>query len=179
MVANMTTCVGASFVLALSVGLGSVPVAYAQMFAYPTKGQDQAQQRKDEFECTQWAQQQSGFDPNRPPQQVQVQASAAPSQCYSSGGTVRGAGRGAALGAVGGAIGGNAGRGAAIGAGVGALGGTMRRNNARRECEEWERQQAQQQQNAQAQANAQWEQGRATFDRAWSACMEGRGYRVQ
>jgi hypothetical protein len=179
MFVRVITCKGAPLVLALTVALGTVQSAFAQLFAYPTAGQDQAQQSKDDQQCRQWAQQQSGFDPNRPPAQVQVQGSAPPSQCYSSGGTLRGAGRGAALGAVGGAIGGNAGRGAAIGAGVGALGGTMRRNSARRECEEWERQQQQMQQNAQQQANAQHSQGRDTFDRAWTACMEGRDYRVQ
>lgn len=179
MFVTVTTCKRAGWVLALSLGLGSAPSAFAQLFAYPMGGQDQAQQQKDEFECTQWAQGQSGFNPNSPPPQVQVQASSAPSGCFTDAGTGRGAARGAALGAVGGAIGGSAGRGAAIGAGVGALGGTMRRNSAERECEAWEQQQSQQQQNAQQQANAQHEQGRQTFDRAWTACMEGRNYRVQ
>lgn len=75
----------------------------------------------------------------------------------SQGGVVRGGARGAAAGAVVGAIAGDAGKGAAAGAAGGALIGGMRRRDAQR-----------QQQGAQQQ-----------FQRAYFACLEGRGYTVR
>src|SRR2546426_10008403 len=100
--------------------------AGAEVFVYPKQGQGQDQFQKDQFECHNWAQGQTGFNPSQP---VQV-ASAPPQQ----GGAIRGGARGAALGAVGGAIGGDAGKGAAIGAGVGAAAGLMRQGRAHREA---------------------------------------------
>lgn len=75
----------------------------------------------------------------------------------TQGGAVRGAARGAAAGAVVGAIAGDAGTGAAAGAAGGALLGGMRRRDAAR------------QQSAATDA----------FDRAWAACLQGRGYTVR
>ena len=37
--------------------------AQAKQFAYPTKGQTQQQQQRDQNECVAWAKGQSGFDP--------------------------------------------------------------------------------------------------------------------
>src|ERR1700743_2881499 len=86
----------------------TIPVAAAQSFYYPSRGQDSAQQAKDQSECGAWATQQSGYVPGAPP----------PAQA-PQGGVLRGGARGAAIGAIGGAIGGNAGKGAAIGAATG------------------------------------------------------------
>ena len=36
------------------------------IFAYPAKGQSQAQQDRDRYECHSWAVRQTGFDPTRP-----------------------------------------------------------------------------------------------------------------
>ena len=85
---------------------------------------------------------------------------------------LRGAMGGAALGAVGGAIGGDAVTGAAIGAGVGALFGGMRRM---RELDEERQMQA----NYYAQQQSAMAQGRGNYDRAFAACMAGRGYTVR
>src|SRR2546426_5812888 len=112
-----------STVLALLVLTGA---AGAEVFVYPKQGQGQDQFQKDQFDCHNWAQGQTGVNPSQP---VQV-ASAPPQQ----GGAIRGGARGAALGAVGGAIGGGAGKGAAIGAGVGAAAGLMRQGGAEREA---------------------------------------------
>jgi len=84
----------------------------------------------------------------------------------------RGAAGGAALGAVGGAIGGNAGEGPAIGAGVGALFGAMRRSRYMRAEE-------QAQQSYMAQQQSAMSQGRSNYERAFGACMAGRGYTVR
>ncbi len=135
--------------------------AFAEVFAYPKKGQTQQQFEQDQFACHKWAKDQTGIDPSKP----QGTAAAPPPQ---QGGAVRGAARGAAVGAIGGAIGGNAGKGAAIGAAVGGAGGAMRQGQQNQQAA-----QAQQQAQAQAQANM------ATYDRAYATCMEGRGYQVR
>jgi uncharacterized protein YcfJ len=84
---------------------------------------------------------------------------------------VGGAALGAGAGLVGGAIGGNVGRGAAIGAAAGGiLGGFRSRNQNNRNQEarqDWEHQQV-----------SQYQQGRNDFNRAFTACMSGRGYTI-
>ncbi len=71
------------------------------LMVYPAQGQSQEQQQRDEFECYNWAKQQSGFDCMAAPQATAL-------------GALGGAAPGAAIGGVGGAIAGNAGKGAAI-----------------------------------------------------------------
>ncbi len=151
-------------VLALIAG----PVLAQDLIVYPTKGQSQDQMEKDKFECYSWAKQQTGFDPMQTPQAT----APPPQQEAQQGGVVRGGARGAALGAVGGAIAGDAGKGAAIGAASGAMIGGMRRRDQQR------RQQQAQDQWAQQQA-AQYTQARNNYNRALSACLEGRGYTVK
>lgn len=133
-----------------------------QIFAYPQRGQSAEQQKRDEFECHQWAVQQSGVDPTA----ARTAQASPPSQGARGGPSVgRGATRGAAVGAVGGAIAGEAGKGAAIGAATGALFGGMRKADA----------QAQQQEQQQQVAA----QGSSAYTRAMGACLQGRGYTVQ
>ena len=139
----------------------------ADLYVYPQKGQSPEQQQKDQYECYAWAKQQTGFDPMAPPQAT----SPPPQQQAPQGGLVRGGARGAAVGAVGGAIGGDAGKGAAIGAATGALIGGMRRRDQRR-------QQAQAQANWENQQAAAYQQRRSEYNRAFGACMGGRGYTV-
>ena len=149
---QFTAFVLAGLMLASAHGLAQ------ELYVYPAKGQSQAQQDKDRYECHSWAVQQTGFDPSQPTSTAQ--GGSAPPQ----GGLVRGAARGAAVGAVGGAIAGNAGKGAAIGAGTGALIGGMRRADQRR----------QQQYQAASVSSDQ----RAAYNRAMTACLQGRGYTV-
>lgn len=138
------------------------------LYIYPQKGQSKEQQDKDRFDCYQWAKGQTGFDPMARP----TATSPPPQQEAQRGGVVRGGARGAAVGAVGGAIAGDAGKGAAIGAASGALIGGMRRREQRR-------QQAQAQENWEAQQQAQYNQNRSEYNRAYGACLEGRGYTVK
>jgi hypothetical protein len=151
---------------ALLMLLGST-VAGAQtndMFIYPAKGQSQAQQDKDRYECHSWAVQQTGFDPSRP----QTASAQAPQQYQPSKPHVlQGAGRGAALGAVGGAITGNAGKGAAAGAAMGGLAGGFRRRDERLS-------QADRQADREAAGNP----ARSAYMRAMATCLQGRGYTV-
>ena len=158
-------------VVALPVLLLTGSSRAQDIYAYPAKGQSQAQQDRDRYECHSWAVKQTGFDPSR------AQASA-PSPPPSNqplppqGHIVRGAGRGAALGAVGGAITGDAGKGAAAGAAMGGLAGGMRRRQQR-----LQQNQQQQQATSQAAANSQQSQ-RTAYHRAMAACLTGRGYTV-
>jgi hypothetical protein len=121
-----------------------------QVFVYPQKGQNQRQQDIDTAECTRWAKQQSGIDPNAPKQPDQVGTHAR--------GAAGGAAKGAAVGAAVGAIGGDAGKGAAAGAVVGGVGGRRRSKQAK--------------QTAEAETTN-------TYQRAFAACMDGRGYSVK
>lgn len=156
---------------ALAFGLLGQNVAAAQgMYAYPAKGQTPEQQSRDRGECHGWAVQQSGYDPSNP--QASASAAPPPASAPPQGGLVRGAARGAAVGAVGGAIAGDAGKGAAIGAASGGMIGGMRRRGQMRQ-QQYQQQQYQQQQQAAMQ------QGAEMYNRAFSACMQGRGYTVQ
>ena len=144
------------------------PTLGDDMFIYPNKGQSKQQQDKDKYECYNWAKQQTGFDPMAQPKAT----APPPPQGAPKGGVVRGAGRGALVGVTVGAIAGDAGKGAAIGAASGALiGGMRRRDQVRRQD------QAQQQWANQQAAN--YEHNRSNYNRAFSSCMEGRGYTVK
>jgi hypothetical protein len=145
-------------------------LAAAQAFVYPERGQNAQQQEQDSGACSRWAVQQSGFDPANP----RMAAAAPPPQqrVVGSGSLLRDAAGGAALGAAGGAIGGDAGKGAAIGAGVGAVFGGMRRSSQIQQEQQAYQSQAAQQQAAIA-------QGQSNYDRAFAACMAGRGYTVR
>ena len=136
--------------------------AEAGMVVYPAKGQSAEQQQKDEFECHQWAVQQTGYDPTRAQQapQQQTTQSGRPVAGGAAGGALVGAGIGS--------LSGKAGRGMAIGAGVGALAGGARRRQQ-------ERQQAAANQQAQATQQAQIDR----YNKAKQACLEGKGYSVK
>ncbi len=136
---------------------------------YPAKGQSQEQMEKDKFECYSWAKKQTGFDPMQVPQAT----APPPQQQQRSGGAVRGAAGGALAGAaIGKLSGGSASKGAAWGAAGGGLVGGMRHSRRRQ---------------ADQQAQQQWEQEQAAnyahqrnqYNRAFGACMEGRGYTVR
>jgi YMGG-like Gly-zipper len=147
-------------VAALATGILASAVQ-AEVFVYPKPGQSQDAFQKDQYECHNWAKQQTGFDPAKPPQ-----AAAAPPP--QQGGAVKGAARGAAVGAVGGAVAGDAGKGAAVGAAAGGTAGVMRQNSNNRAA-------AQASQQAQAQQQASY----GNYERAYSACLGGRGYTVK
>jgi hypothetical protein len=158
----------AAIVLSLVVATGATA---QEQFIYPSKGQSTQQQEKDKFDCYGWAKGQSGFDPMAPP----TPSTAPPSRGGRSvaGGAIGGGALGAGLGAVGGAIaGGKAGKGAAIGAATGGLlGGVSAAGanaSASRDYRDWERREA-----------TSYAAARAQYNRAFSACMEGRGYTVK
>lgn len=155
----MRTTIG--FAVFLVAFLLAGAVAAQQVFVFPAQGQTPEQQAQDEGTCNAWAVNQTGFNP------MHAGSAPPPSGQATQGGVARGAARGAATGAVIGGITGDAGRGAAAGAAGGAMVGGMRRRDQRRQ-QEAEAQAWQQQQNA----------ARDAWVRAYTACLEGKGYTV-
>ena len=153
--------------LAVLAGCISSPALSAGVIVYPANNQSAEQQKTDEGQCVSWASEQTGFDPTAP-----LETTAPPPQTQAPT-TSAGKGmlRGALAGLAVGAIAGDAGKGAAIGAGTGALIGGVRRadqvNDAYAQQDAWASEQA-----------AQYQQRQTDFNRAYSVCLQGRGYTV-
>ena len=124
----------------------------AEMYAYPDKGQSAKQQQRDKQECQKWATEQTGFSPSKSP---------------TAGGKLGGAAGGAAVGAARGAGEGEAGEGAARGALRGRLLSAIRRRREER------------QQDSGAEGGQPQQGTREDYDRAYGACLTGRGYSVK
>jgi hypothetical protein len=152
--------------------LAGAPALAQQNFVYPGKGQSPQQQQKDEFECHQWAVQQTGYDPANPRQQASAPPPPSGSAEPEAGSGAKGAVKGAVIGGVIGGIGGRGGEGAAAGA---VVGGIAARRSSRREAEQRQQYEQQQYQQQQAAANA---AGPNAYNRARVACLSGRGYTV-
>ena len=133
------------------------------VYVYPAKNQTDEQMARDKEECHDWAVKQTGVDPEK----LASEAATPPPKRESSSGAGSGLG-GAGLGTARGAMSGDAAGGAIRGVGIGRL---VRAAHARREMEE------------QHQASPQDYQQRKTqlqsYDRAFGACLTGRGYSVQ
>jgi hypothetical protein len=134
------------------------------IYVFPAKNQNQATQDKDDAACYKWAVEQSGVDPLNP-----TKVEAAKVDTSPDGTAVVGAAKGAAAGVAIGAIAGDAGKGAAIGAVVGGLAG--RRAKKAGDAQE-------QQANNQAAANQQTAMS-DSFKKAFTVCLEGKGYTVK
>jgi hypothetical protein len=135
-----------------------------KLFVYPSKGQSQQQQKADEFECYKWAMQQSGIDPLNLPKVTPPPAETGP-----TGGAVVGGAKGAVAGVAIGAVAGDAGKGAAVGAVAGGLSGRRAGKKA----------QKQQNQKAQTDAASKEQAMKDSFIKAFSACIEGKGYTLK
>lgn len=134
------------------------------LYVFPAKSQTAEQQEKDKSDCYTWAVQQTGYDPINPTVVTAKQVPAGP-----DGAGVAGAAGGAAVGAAIGAISGDTGKGAAIGAVSGAVLGRRRGNMAKASAQG-------QANNEAAQTNKNLEDG---FKKAFTACLEAKGYTVQ
>jgi uncharacterized protein YcfJ len=144
------------------VSLTLAPVALAHdLFIFPSNGQSQDQQDQDEFQCMRAATRQSGFDPMQTP-------TAATRPPETQGGVGQGALRGALLGTAVGAATGNTRQGARAGAVGGGLLGGMRRADSNAQQDQWAREQV-----------ANYQRDRNNWNRAFTACMESRGYTVR
>ncbi|MCF6264373.1 MAG: hypothetical protein L3J24_12410 [Xanthomonadales bacterium] len=131
--------------------------SYAGLVIYPANDQSPEQQQKDEGECHTWAISNSDYDPANPP------VAAAPEQTSGhTGSRLRGAARGALIAEV---ADGDAGKGAVAGA---VAGGSRERRSQRKAGNE-----------AQASADQAQQAGLNEYNKARSACLEGRGYSVK
>jgi len=137
----------------ISSSLGVIP--------FPSKGQSPSTQNQDEGTCYAWAKRQTGIDP------VAVASAPPPPSGPAVGGgeRVKGAAKGAIGGAAIGAIAGDTGK----GAGIGAVAGTMAGGRQARQNQQAKAQQAQDAKAATLQH----------FNKAFGACMEGKGYVVK
>lgn len=147
--------------ITLTMAMISLPASAQQIFIYPQRGQTVEQQQRDQGDCHIWAVQQSGFDP--------ATASPGVTTTQPQGSPLRGAVGGAVVGAIaGGIISGDPGKGAAIGATTGALFGGMRRRRSQQQITSQQQQQ-----------QAAFAQQQSNYRRAYSVCLQGRGYTVQ
>jgi len=136
------------------------------LFVYPPEGKTESERGQDDYQCYDWAKNETSYDPmnSNTPQKVE----AAPHAKAGSG--LRGALRGAARGAVIGEIVDDE---ASKGAQVGAATGVMRARSASRQAN-------QQAADAQNSANQQaYAQNQGNFKKAMSICLEARGYSVK
>ena len=136
-------------------------LAADDLYIYPAKNQTPEQQEQDKYSCYGFAKAQTGFDPMAAP----TTTAPAPEK---KGGALKGAAVGAAGGAAIGAISGDTGKGAGYGAAAGALIGGVRKRQSEKEQEQYQQQQQQTYQAA-----------RDGYNRAYGACLEGRGYTVK
>jgi len=147
--------------------------ADAEIFVYPSKGQDDKRLDRDRYECHNWAVAQSHYNPSEPHlaphQRIQVVAMPPPGQS-----TVAGAMTGAVIGA---AIGSprDTGEGAVAGAIVGAIAGASSEAARRQDGEQIDKRASAEQQSERARLERQ----ASDYRRAISACLEGRGYTVK
>jgi uncharacterized protein YcfJ len=156
-------------VMALQV-LWAVPLLGQDVVVFPAQGQSEEQMANDKNTCNEWAVKETGVNPAQP---QQVTEAPPPQNQGPSGARVKGAVRGAAIGAVAGEVANDdAGKGASAGAAAGVVAGGMKTRSARREQGQAQQEQAQQQEAAAAESSSE-------FNRAYSACMEGKGYTVK
>jgi hypothetical protein len=141
-----------------------------RMYIYPERGQSPQQQDRDRYDCFNWASAQTAFDPSRQPMARETREVVVPA--YAPGSVAL---AGAATGAVVGAAVSDPwhrGEGALIGAAAGTMLGAVAES-------------AQASQVRQVAASSQrraapgYEGKTAGFQRAMSACLEGRGYAVK
>ncbi len=156
--------------LAFAGGSQALATNVERPTVYPKNGQSPVQQGQDANGCRTWATQQTGVDPAYLEGQLSMVQSqdAGKRQMPIARGAIRGVAAGSALGAINGSMDDGTGKGAAMGVTAGAMRGLGKRIDTAREAKV---QQSQQQaQNLKDQY--------ATYNRAFSACMSGKGYSV-
>lgn len=151
--------------IGIATGIVGLVVAAAaaatEPVVYPAKGQSAQQQERDQYECHEWATKDTGVDPVALAEQKL--GTPAPEKKQGAGGAAASAGIGAARGA----MDGDAAAGAARGFGIGRM---IQVAKAKRQLRE--------QQSASAEQNSAVQEQLKTYDRAYAACLTGRGYTV-
>jgi len=151
-----------------------------RLFAYPQKDQSPEQHRQDDRACHGWATQSTGFDPAaaaRELNQIPLRAEAPPA--VDTGSQGKRAAKGAARGSIVGVLTGAPIRGAVVGATTSTLFGRRKQRKAEQERAAWEQNQQQQIERERAAAEAEYRYGMEDHRRAFTACMQARGYLVR
>lgn len=154
---------------AISSAAFAVP---GDLYVYPAGGQDDATLERDRYECYVWATAEAGFDPARdkavePAKLVRVPVGDNPNEGATTKGTLVGTIAGVAIG--------DSHEGAALGAVLGTLTGAVIEN----EGEKRARREARAEAEAILAENEALAAGHADYRRAFTACLEGRGYVVR
>jgi len=177
----MRRCKTTAITTTLAALVGSAAMSGTPI-VYPAKNQTAEQQKKDEGECNAWAKENTGVDPVvlASTSTAPAPAAAPPPPSGPNGSRARGAARGAAAGAIIGEVANDdASQGAATGAAVGAVAAGSRQRRGEAAAQDQAAQQQQQQQAAQQQAEADKQKKMETYNRAYAACLEGRGYTIK
>lgn len=149
------------------------PLPTTTIYFYPTKGQSKEQQDRDRYECYRWAVKQTGFDPGQaqlaPHQRIEV-TPAAPPGSDTAAGAVTGAVVGSML---------SSPRDSGFGMVFGALYGAMIGAASDQERQQQAAQVQQQYDARDSQRYARLEKQSRDYQRAMTACLEGRGYTVR
>ena len=151
-----------TFMLVCAVGVVfAAPARAEEPVVYPVRGQSAQQQERDQYECHEWATKETGVDPLALAEQ---KLSTTP----TPGSKGHGAAGSAGVGAIRGATEGDAAAGAARGFGIGRMISVLRAKKQLREH-----------QSADAQESTALHDQLDKYDRAYGACLTGRGYTVK
>lgn len=151
-------------IVAVTLIGGTVSAEANDLIIYPANNQSPKQMEQDKYSCYGWAKAQTGFDPMLMP----TTSTPPPSQQKDSGGVAKGALGGAALGLILGDSGESAVRGAAAGGLVGGLRQGSANKATEQKTKEWEQQETNK-----------YMKSRNLYNRAYGACLEGKGYTVK
>lgn len=143
-----------------------------ELYVYPADGQDKATLERDRYECYTWATSETGFDPSvdkvvEPAKLVRVPVKDNASEGATTKGTLLGVIAGAAIG--------DSHEAAAAGAVVGSLTGAIIENEGHKKAKAEARAEAE----AILRQNETMAAKHGDYQRAFSACLEGRGYVVR
>jgi len=156
-----------SFILILIVFFFAGMSLAQDPIVFPAKGQSQDQMEQDKFSCYQWAKNETGFDPMQTP----TASTPPPQQQAGRGGALKGAAVGAGAGALikkDDSRSKGAATGAVVGGVVGGAAQSRQMQKDQQARQQWEQQQANE-----------YAQKRNTYNRAFGACMESKGYTVK
>ena len=160
-----------SYILILFlISIVAAAAGYAQEpIIFPAKGQSDEQMDQDKYACYTWAKKESKFDPMAVP----TASAPPPTQKETKASAGRGAVGGALLGAGLSKVTGHSAKKGAVAGGVGgAVVGGSRKAGTAEENKKAEQQWANEQ-------TAEYKQKRSKYNRAYSACLEGKGYTVK
>ena len=145
------------------ISIAFIKTSLADVIVLPAQNQTNTQMEADKHSCYGWAKGETGFDPMKAP----TTKTASPPQTKKSGGILAGGVGGALLGGI---VGGSSGakKGAAAGGLVGGVSQSSANKTSTQNTENWKQQEANNYAN-----------NRNKYNRAYSACLEGKGYTVK